>query len=56
VVTGAYALVGVDAQHAFRNDLELAFGGKNLRDEYYELAWGYPQPGRSYYMKLRLDF
>jgi iron complex outermembrane receptor protein len=56
VETGAYALVGVDAKYTLRNDLELAVGGKNLLDEHYELAWGYPQPGRSYYMKLRMDF
>jgi len=32
----------------------VVFGFKNLVDDNYELAWGFPQPGRSYYFKIRL--
>jgi len=27
---------------------------KNLTDDNYELAWGFPQPGRSFYIKTRV--
>jgi iron complex outermembrane receptor protein len=56
IQTGAYTLVGLDAKISFLRNMELALGGKNLSDEHYELAWGYPQPGRNYYLKLHVDF
>jgi iron complex outermembrane receptor protein len=52
--TGSYALVNVDASYAFLNGL--ALGAKNLLDENYELAWGFPEPGRSAYAKIRYTF
>ena len=27
---------------------------QELADDHYELAWGYPQPGRTFYLKTRL--
>ena len=29
-------------------------GFKNLTDDNYELAWGFPQPGRTFYVKTRI--
>ena len=56
VRTGGYVLANVDATYAFSRNLELAIGLKNLLDENYELAWGFPQPGRTYYVKTRMTF
>jgi iron complex outermembrane receptor protein len=30
------------------------FGLKNLTDDNYELSWGFPQPGRTFYVKTRV--
>ncbi|MGD9536215.1 MAG: TonB-dependent receptor plug domain-containing protein [Alphaproteobacteria bacterium] len=54
--TGAYTLANIQAEYAILDNLELAAGVKNLFDENYELAWGLPQPGRSFYVKGRLIF
>ena len=35
---------------------EIAVGGTNLLDENFELAHGYPEPGPSAYLRLRLEF
>ena len=35
---------------------EISLGFKNLLDDYYELASGYPQPGRTFYLKTRMRF
>ncbi len=56
VKTGAYTLVSLDAQFALGNGLEVAVGFKNLLDDDYELAWGYPQPGRAVFTKVRMTF
>jgi iron complex outermembrane receptor protein len=62
VKTGGYALLDLDATYAFGRGLasadfrgiELSLGFKNLLDDHYELAWGYPQPGRTFYVKTRM--
>jgi len=54
--TGAYTLLNFDATYTITRDLELSVGFKNLLDDYYELAWGYPQPGRTFYSKTRVVF
>jgi iron complex outermembrane receptor protein len=56
VKTGAYSLLDLDATYTFPMSLELSLGFKNLLDDYYELAWGYPQPGRTFYVKTRMMF
>jgi iron complex outermembrane recepter protein len=64
VKTGAYALVDLDATYTFPRAaaasrfraLEVSLGFKNLFDDYYELAWGFPQQGRTFYLKTRLRF
>ena len=42
------------AQNALANDFDVVFGFKNLADQNYELAWGFPQPGRTFYLKTRI--
>jgi iron complex outermembrane receptor protein len=54
VRTGAYTLLDLSAQYAIVSDFDIVFGFKNLTDDNYELAWGFPQPGRSFYVKTRL--
>ncbi len=56
VKAGAYALVNVDATVALPGGVELSGGFKNLLDDHYELAWGYPQPGRTFYVRTRMRF
>ena len=56
VQTGAYTLLNLDATYASRGILELSLGFKNLLDDNYELAWGFPQPGRTFYIKTRMLF
>lgn len=56
VKTGAYTLLNLDATYAATRHVELSVGVKNLLDDHYELAWSYPQPGRTVYMKTRMLF
>jgi outer membrane receptor protein involved in Fe transport len=56
IKTGAYTLLDLDATYAFPRDVEVSLGFKNLLDDYYELAWGYPQQGRTFYVKTRMRY
>jgi iron complex outermembrane receptor protein len=33
---------------------DVAIGMKNIGDQNVELAWGFPQPGRTFYVKTRV--
>jgi iron complex outermembrane recepter protein len=46
----------LDATYALSARLEAAVGFKNLLDQNYELAWGFPQPGRTLYIKTKIAF
>lgn len=56
VKTGAYTLLNADATYTVQRNFDVSVGFKNLLDDNYELAWGYPQPGRTFYLKTRLQF
>ena len=56
VKTGAYALLDFDATYSLPRSVDISLGFKNLLDDYYELAWGYPQAGRAFYLKTRMRF
>ena len=56
VKTGAYALLDLDATYTLPKSVGVSLGFKNLLDDDYELAWGYPQPGRTFYVKTRMTF
>lgn len=54
--TGQYTLLNLQAQWDVTDQLRVAVGGRNLTDELYELAWGFPQQGRSFYLKMQVSF
>lgn len=56
VKTGAHALLNLDGTYALPGGLELGGGFKNLLDDHYELAWGFPQPGRTFYVRTRVVY
>jgi iron complex outermembrane receptor protein len=56
VRTGAYARLGLDAKYSLTKSLDVAAGFTNLLDDNYQLAWGFPQPGRAFYLKTRATF
>jgi iron complex outermembrane recepter protein len=53
---GSYVLANLQVRYRMAEQWELAVGGRNLLDRNYQLAFGYPEEGRTYYAKLRLDF
>ena len=54
VRTGAYTLFDLSAQYAIARNFDVVLGFKNVADDNYSLAWGFPQPGRSFYVKTRV--
>jgi iron complex outermembrane receptor protein len=54
VRTGSYSLFDLSAQYSVVRNFDVVLGFKNLTDENYELAWGFPQPGRTFYVKTRV--
>jgi iron complex outermembrane receptor protein len=56
VRTGDYTLLNLQVQYRGSNRWEVAAGGANLFDENFELAQGYPEPGRNVYVRMRLNF
>jgi iron complex outermembrane receptor protein len=56
VRTGDYTLLSLQVKYRGGDLWEVAVGGTNLLDENFELAQGYPEPGRSAYARLRLHF
>ncbi len=54
VRTGAYTLVNLAAEYSVASNASVVFGFKNLTDDNYQLAWGFPQPGRTFYFKTRV--
>jgi len=54
VRTGAYTLFDLAAQYAVATTFDVVVGLKNLTDENYSFAWGFPQPGRTFYAKTRV--
>lgn len=54
VRTGAYTLVSVAGEYALASNIAVVLGFKNLTDDNYELAWGFPREGRTFYVKTRM--
>jgi outer membrane cobalamin receptor len=52
----AHQLLDLDVTYAAVGGLEVGVGFKNLLDDDYELAWGFPQPGRAFYVRTRVAF
>lgn len=55
VRTGDYVLGNLQLQYR-HEAFELAVGGRNLLDEDYQLAWGLPEPGRTWFAKVRFSY
>lgn len=56
VRTGSYVLGNISVDYTVRKGLQLGFGVRNLFDDNYSLADGYPEPGRSFFLKGRVSF
>lgn len=56
VKTGSYALVNFQAEYQVTDNASLAFGGRNLLDQNYELSEGFPEQGRSFFTSFRARF
>jgi iron complex outermembrane recepter protein len=53
---GDHTLLNLQVQYRGSAIWEIAAGASNLLDENFELAQGYPEPGRNAYVRLRLNF
>lgn len=56
VRTGDHALVNLQLSYRGSDVWEVAVGGTNLLDENFELANGFPEPGRNLFVRMRLNF
>ncbi|HVV95535.1 MAG TPA: TonB-dependent receptor [Rhodanobacteraceae bacterium] len=56
VETGEYCLFDIQAEYRFNRNVRLAVGGRNLADKDYELAWGFPQEGRTFFAKIDIVY
>jgi iron complex outermembrane recepter protein len=56
VNVGSYALINLRADYDFTQNLSAAIGVTNLLDQNYELADGFPEPGRQFYATARAKF
>ena len=56
VKTAAFALANLNMQFDYAQNAALNFGVRNMFDKNYELNEGFPEPGRTYYLKTRLTF
>ena len=52
--TGSYTLLDLSIQYSAQRNFDVVLGLKNLTDRNYELSWGFPEPGRSFYIKTRV--
>jgi iron complex outermembrane recepter protein len=53
---GSYALFNFEAEYQVSDNVTAAVGGNNLLDENYELADGFPEPGRTIFANVRARF
>ncbi|ABD87540.1 TonB-dependent receptor [Rhodopseudomonas palustris] len=56
VKTGAYLSANFAAEYRMRDNLTWSGGVKNIFDQYYALAWGYPEAGRTFYVGMKATF
>lgn len=54
--TGAYTNAAVRIDYDLTNDLSVGVGARNLFDELYSLADGFPEPGRSFFASVRARY
>ncbi|MBB1092647.1 TonB-dependent receptor [Rhodopseudomonas palustris] len=56
VKTGSYMLANFAADYRMRENLTWSGGVRNIFDQEYSLAWGYPEAGRTYYVSMKATF
>lgn len=56
VKTGAYVLANFATEYKVRENFTVSGGVKNIFDRDYQLAWGYPEPGRTFYVGFKGTF
>jgi iron complex outermembrane recepter protein len=54
--TDGFALANLDFQYDFSEQTSANFGVRNLFDKNYELADGFPEAGRTFYLNTRMTF
>ncbi|PSJ64170.1 TonB-dependent receptor [Mesorhizobium soli] len=54
--TSGFALANLDFQYDFSDQVSANFGVRNLFDANYELADGFPEPGRTFFLTTRVVF
>jgi hypothetical protein len=54
VRTGAYTLINADATYTVSRNLDVAVGFKNVLDQNFQLAWGFPEQGSTFYIKTKV--
>ncbi|HTI67043.1 MAG TPA: hypothetical protein VL460_05785 [Caulobacteraceae bacterium] len=54
--TGAYTQAGLRIDYAVTDKVEIGVGAHNLFDDTYQLADGFPEPGRSYFASVRARY
>lgn len=53
---GAFDLLDARVAYDLPQGVELAIGARNLLDQNYQLAQGYPEPGRSFFMSAQYKY
>lgn len=51
-----FGLVNLNIEYEFNDQASLTLGVRNILDKYYELADGFPEPGRTFYVNTRFTF
>lgn len=51
-----FTLFNLNVEYEFNNRTSVSVGIRNLFDKNYELADGYPEPGRTFHLSTRLTF
>lgn len=53
---GSFTLLNLQAEYRLSDNFSAAVGGTNLLDDNYQLAQGFPEPGRQYFANVRAKF
>jgi iron complex outermembrane receptor protein len=53
---GTYTLLNFQAAYSWNENATLTLGATNLLDQNYDLAQGFPEPGRQFFANARVRF
>lgn len=54
--TGAYQLLNFQAAYQFNPGFTVEAGVRNILDQNYQLAYGFPEPGRTFFLNAKVTF